>query len=84
MILPDDLELPYSHIPSWYSPAMATKPDQQLFHTTSKWHVGAQNLIPPLLSKDRERWNRLGEREDEKDRKRGKGWKVNRESMNIE
>lgn len=32
-----------------YSAAIAPKPDQQLFHTTSKWHVGASTPHPTIV-----------------------------------
>lgn len=61
-----------------YSTAIAPKPDQQLFHTTSKWHVGAQHLIPPLWSMEGRRWNRNGvrglKRQEKGAKERGGRW----------
>lgn len=53
------------------SSAIASKPDQQLLHTTSKWRVGPRHLISPL-------WRRrstVGEKmKDSRERGRGARW----------
>lgn len=45
-----------------YSLAIASKPGQQLLHTTSKCHVGAQHLISPLWSREGRRGNGVSEK----------------------
>lgn len=47
MILPGDLEPPVASPSICILQQLHLKPSRQLFHTTSKWHVGAQHLIPP-------------------------------------
>ena len=64
------LSRPYPNPLNLNSSAIAPEPDLQLFHATSKWHVGAQNLLPPVS---------IGGRVEEKGKKGGEGgqgWEI--------